>query len=510
MEHHTGHKKPFFKRASTWWGFGILIVVIFIIIFATSGKNKEYETEAAKVGPISETVNVTGQIKPENSAALRFKVSGIIDALFVDVGDQVSKGQLLARLNAAELQKELTRREAELNSAQVSLQNAIQEREDTLIRNNQSLAKVYSEAPKLFADILNLTDKSFNVIDSFYDDDFGDVLQTIQQSARPSILIASANDARFPAESGIAKIRTTLQNFPTKVTQTEIRNTATAIETPLRDLRSSLTALINLVNGIELGFQVTPTELENYKTILATAQADLDSAISKEVGLIRDLDDALIDSNLNINTSDATVRLREADLETAKAAVEIAKQNISDAYLYSPIAGTVAIKDKQLGELVTASDQVYFVIGSGELEVISNIPEVDIGLVSINDPVDATLDALGSDEHFSAVVESVDPDQTTIDGVVYYKTHIKFGELDPRFKSGMSVNLDIVVNQKDSALIIPRRAVKQQGGKTTVLVYLGPGNAPEEREITVGLRGETEVEVLSGLRDGEIIVVAEK
>lgn len=503
-------KKAFFKRASTWWIFGIGLIVLFVILTATRGKHTEYETTAAAMGNIAETVNVTGQIKPENSAELRFKLSGIIEALFVDVGDVVGRGQLLARLNTAELQKELTRREAELNTAEIGLKNAIQDREDTLVRNNQSLAKVYSDAPKTFSDILNLSEKSFTVLDSFYDDNYGDILQPIQESIRKSILIADANTARFKTETAIATLRENLQNFPTAVTQDKIRATITAIESPLRDMRSSMTTMINLVNGIESGFYVDQTTLDGYKTTLATAQADVDSAISKEITLLRDLNDALINSGLNVNTSDATVRLKEADAQTAEAAVEIAKRNISDAYLYTPISGTVAVKDKQLGELVTASDRVYFVIGTGDLEVIANIPEVDIGLVSVNDPVDATLDALGSSEHFSAYVESVDPDQTTIDGVVYYKTHITFSELDPRFKSGMSVNLDIIVNQKDSALIIPRRAVKQLGGKTTVLVYAGPGNTPEEREVKVGLRGETEVEILSGLTEGEIIVVAEK
>jgi len=503
-------KKSFFKRKSLWWILGIILISVFVVLGLSRGGAVTYETEVVARGPIIETVNVTGQIKPENSAVLRFKISGIVSGLNVDVGDKVTRGQLLASLDSTELQKELTRREAELNSADVILKNARQEKEDTLIRNNQALSKVLGDAPKNFSDILNLAEKINTVITSFYSDENGDILQSIQESVQESSLIATANDRRFFTERAMADLRESLQNLSTKLTTDKIEATILEIENPLRDIQSSLTIIINLINGVDVGVRVSQTELDAYKTTLTTAQADINTALSKEITLARDLEDALINANLNNNTADSTIRLRAAEVETVRAAMEIAKQNINDAYLYSPISGTIATRSKELGELVSTNDEVYFVIGDGDLEVTANIPEVDIGLVKKGARVDATLDALGTEDHFAAWVESIDPDKTTIDGVVYYKTHIFFEEIDPRFKSGMSVNLDIVVEEKENAIIVSRRALDQRGSVTSVKVFQGEGVEPEVREVRVGLRGEVEVEILSGVGEGEVIIVGEK
>ena len=109
------------------------------------------------------------------------------------------------------------------------------------------------------------------------------------------------------------------------------------------------------------------------------------------------------------------------------------------------------------------------------------------------------------------MIESIDPDQTTIDGVVYYRTHFVFKNADARFKSGMSVNLTLTTTQKEGVLVIPRRAVTQRAGTSTVkLAPAKEGASPVVRDITVGLKGDMLIEVLSGLVEGEKVITGEK
>jgi HlyD family secretion protein len=198
-------------------------------------------------------------------------------------------------------------------------------------------------------------------------------------------------------------------------------------------------------------------------------------------------------------------------LEKARASLAVAEQSLSDAYLRAPFAGTVATKSKQIGELVTSADQVYYILGNAGLEVVANVPEVDVARIRVGMPVSGTLDAFSSDKVFNLEVESIDPDQTTIDGVVYYKTHFVFKEVDPAFRPGMSVNLTMIANQKDNVIVVPRRAVTQKNGSSTIRIApITNGALPEIRNVKIGLKGDMLIEVMEGINEGESVVVSEK
>lgn len=88
--------------------FIVLAVVVSGIFYFSSGKNKtQYTTEEAKVADVIQTVSVTGTINPETMIDLGFKTSGIVKEMNVDVGDDVKKGQRLAKVDPSTLLAEL-------------------------------------------------------------------------------------------------------------------------------------------------------------------------------------------------------------------------------------------------------------------------------------------------------------------------------------------------------------------------------------------------------------------
>lgn len=494
-------KKHFFKRKAVWLILSGIAVFGGVFAAARNSSNTEYETVLAKTGAVQEVVTATGQIRPENSASLKFKVGGVISELLAEVGDSVKKGELLAKLEDSDLNKKLVQAEAEYAAASVAVENEKQALGDTKTKSEQELQSLYSDAVVAFGDILNLSQKAYATYISFFDSQGKLVV-----GAASTASSLDATGKRPGAISAFSKIVEILENYDTSSPRAEIEKTLQEIGPHLQIFNSALSSLVNAINSIPTE-SILESTLNEYKSSLATAKNDLNSAISKQVSLSNGIKNKIIQNSLDLNAAQARLNSAQAKLVTADAGLEIARRNVSDAYLYAPIDGVVAVRDKQIGEVATISDQIYFLINGQDLEVTANVPEVDISRVSLTAKVLATLDALGPEEEFALSIKRIDPDQTTIDGVVYYKVTFEFLDVDPRFRSGMSVNLTIVAKE-DYGVVVPRRAILDTPAGSVVRV-LENGSA-REREVRVGLKGDVDALILSGLSAGEQVIVSEK
>jgi len=183
--------------------------------------------------------------------------------------------------------------------------------------------------------------------------------------------------------------------------------------------------------------------------------------------------------------------------------------------------------EAKVGEIVypstSASDsikQLISIMSEGNFEIKADIPEVDIAKVRIGNEARVTLDAYGSDIEFNAKVLAVDPAETVIEGIPTYKVTLQFNEQDERVKSGMTANVDIMTDKRENVITIPQRAVIGKNGDKVVRLLKtvpNPENSDktiemvEEIPVEVGIRGsDGQIEVLSGLNEGDKIVVSIK
>jgi HlyD family secretion protein len=205
------------------------------------------------------------------------------------------------------------------------------------------------------------------------------------------------------------------------------------------------------------------------------------------------------------------VALRRAQVAQAQAALEQVRKQIEDSIIKSPIDGRITAVNYEVGEQTSAGEPVISMLGVNNFEIEVDISEVDIAKVSVGNPTEITLDAFGDDVKFSGKVYFIEPAETIIQDVIYYKVKIEFVEdanmrrHAQNIKSGMTANAVIVTAQKDNVLIMPSRAVVQKnGGKYARVLANG---AVREMPIKTGLRGdEGMVEVLSGIKEGDEVV----
>lgn len=198
-------------------------------------------------------------------------------------------------------------------------------------------------------------------------------------------------------------------------------------------------------------------------------------------------------------------------IKKAEAAVQAIVEQINETTLYAPISGTVIKKNVEVGEItvanaVTANTSVVTIASDGDLEADVDVSESDILKVALGQKAIVTLDALPTDDKIEAEVMEIEPASTVIQDVVYYKVKLKFNSQDSRFKVGMSADADINTAEKDNVVMVPQRAVKNDG--QDYVEILKADNVVERVNVVTGLEGDDGmIEIKSGLSGGEDVVV---
>lgn len=479
--------KALYRKKLIFWP---LVAVIVFVGYGAAKGGTEVADELITIGrgDVVETVTATGSVKPKNAASLRFESAGTIAQLTVDVGDTVTKGQLLATLNAGDLRQRVLQAEAELSAAQVALSNASQGVSDTGTKNEQTLSTAYADALAGLGDVLNLAQTTNDTVRSIF-----------TQSS-----ISSKADSLERLDDAYEVVLLALRKLTPTATRAEIEAALQKVYAPLLEMQQVTITLIRNLNSL-----TSNDENDAYRTSAAGAQSDINDAVARVAAYSKAITDASTNGVLSINTSSASYKTAQAQVETARAAVAIARANLTNASLYAPIAGIIASKSKSIGEGVSASDQVYYILGDGGLEVSANIPEVDIAKVAVGNTATVILDAYGAETPFQVTVSQIDPAETVVDGVATYKTTFTFDAADERIRSGMTANIVVSTQKRENVLVVPFRAIFIKDGRR--MVRLVRGEERVDTLIQLGLRGNNgDVEVVSGLSEGDILVIEKK
>jgi HlyD family secretion protein len=175
------------------------------------------------------------------------------------------------------------------------------------------------------------------------------------------------------------------------------------------------------------------------------------------------------------------------------------------------VNGTVTKVNFRVGEVLGSAQSGSFgKMVSKDYIIEAQVPESDVVKLSLGQKAFATFDSLDPDEKFEADIVEIEPDATVIQDVVYYVVKLRLKDLDSRLKTGMSTDVSVEVARKTSTLFVPRRAVRDAEGKSQVEVLADSGT-PEKRTVETGIEdGEGNIEILSGVKEGDVLIVEMK
>lgn len=140
---------------------------------------------------------------------------------------------------------------------------------------------------------------------------------------------------------------------------------------------------------------------------------------------------------------------------------------------------------------------------TGKLQIVGDFTEADVTRLKVGRPATFTFDALPG-VTARGKVTLIDPVARTGDNVVRYAVTIAMTEVPDAVRLGQTATVQVVVDEAEDVLAVPASAVTTAGGQSTVTVV--ENGAQVRRRVEVGVRGDTLVEITSGLREGEEVV----
>jgi RND family efflux transporter MFP subunit len=213
---------------------------------------------------------------------------------------------------------------------------------------------------------------------------------------------------------------------------------------------------------------------------------------------------------------EAQVSSAEAALNASQQAFEVAEANAKQyaalseyTRIVAPFTGVVTVRYADTGSLIAAgtasstqSTPVVRIAQISVLRLVLPIPESIAGEIRLGDPVKVHVQALNQDivGKVSRSAQSLDVQTRTME------TEIDFENSNGKLLPGMYAETVLELADRKDVLVVPMEAVAQNAGEAKILV-VSPQNIVEERKVKLGLQGKSRVEVLSGLTEGERVII---
>lgn len=464
------------------WSWVVGGVIFIIIILIATGKPAGTDSQVAVVErhDVIEQVMLSGRTESGSAVDLGFAESGRVASVYVNEGDEVYRGQVLASLETSDLAADLRDASADLVIARAGLANT-KSNLDTV--SNEQDALVASAYRNLLSEgLIAVPHSSTNTV-------------------TPPTL--SGSYVGFEGEYKIIIERQSITSKDFDVRTFNLERTIVVAEkekpTPLGThglyitFPDGIDAYDNTIWYVSLPNKTSDEYLANlnaYQQALSTR------------------DRVVVDARADLSGMSVEASIAQAKVEQAIARVDAISAQIAKRRITAPFSGVVAHVDLQVGEAAVSGGSTGNVSGitlisETDYEVVLKAPEIDVAKLAVGQQATLALDAYGKDVLFPGTIISINPAETIVDGVPVYETHVVFDAPDERIRSGMTATATIITQTRKDVLSIPSHMINMRDGVSFVDV-VNDENKAEKRVITTGLRGsDSSVEIMSGLTEGE-------
>ncbi len=545
----------------------IAIVLVWVAYYGygkmfAAGSETRYVLTSVQKGTLIASVSGTGQVSAESQVDVKPKASGDIVFIGVKQGDSVKSGQLLVKLDATAAEKSVRDAQSALESAQLALQKLVQpadalsmtQAENSLASANQAKQNALSDLAKVYDDGFNTVSNAFidipglitglNTIlngsalnnsqsnaDAYYSlikgyrpdaDQFRDLAIASYQKARTSYdknLQDYKNVSRYSAKATIESlIKETYET--TKQISEAIKNTKTFLDLVNDTLTTNSQSahppalLASHESSLQTYTGTANTHLGNLLNIQNSIQNDKDSITNADMS-IKEKTESL--AKLKAGADVLDIQSQQLSLKQKQNSLLDAQENLSDYYVRAPFDGVVGKMNVELRDPASPATVIATVITDKKIAEVS-LNEVDVAKIKVGQKATLTFDAF-PDLAITGQVAQVDSIGTVSQGVVSYGVKISFDTDDDQIKPGMSVSASIITDSKQDILTVANSAIKISNGSQYVEILdssLGLSTSsqgiaskvpPTRKTIEIGLSNESATEILSGLNEGDLVVV---
>jgi len=243
---------------------------------------------------------------------------------------------------------------------------------------------------------------------------------------------------------------------------------------------------------------------------LEKARADLEYA-----GLNQERQRSLLKKNYisqqQVDLAENAFKIAQAQVEQAEANVDFARVQLSYSKIHAPVSGVIASISTQEGETVAASlaaPTFVNIIDLRRLEVQTYVDETDISKIKVGQEAAFTVDTY-ADTDFRGKVTAIYPKAIIQDNVVNYIVTVEITDFQGKvLRPEMTANVTIFLETRKNVLAVPTAAITRIRGERYVTVLEGKTKA--ERKVRIGWGDEGFTEIISGLSEGEKVIIPQE
>jgi HlyD family secretion protein len=538
-------------RRTAWGGVAIALVASGVVACTASNTAAQPRTYVVQRTSVTSGVSATGSLTSVTEQNLGFLKGGRLTAVNVKVGDHVTAGQVLATTDPFSAQQELSQAQSQLRAQQAALAKitnspVVSGSQDTLDQARTILQRTEDQADAVQSADQTAIDNANRQLDQAQK-----VLDRAQDQLR-----------RDKAACGMASMAASSSTTGTGTTGPGTTGTGTTGTGTTGTGTTSLTGALALGAASAVTAVATPaacTAIASDQAAVTTAkstvvadQGAVDAAESK-----KDVDDETgrlavanaqqgVVSAQNATNSAASDRppsiaQQAAAVAAAQSVVASANRDVDDTTLRAPVDGVVSVLNGAVGEFVAPSTgtsalapgtdatlpgtngtsgaaaagaatptrpggtQFLVLDNIDEFQVVLAFTETDAANITPGQKVKVTFDAV-PDLTLDGSVLSSAPTGTAISGVISYYVTVVLPKSDPRLRSGMTAEAEVLTKEIPDVLAVPSASVHTQSGRSTVTVLESDGT---QRAIPVqtGATGDGNTQILTGLTEGQQVVL---
>ncbi|NHZ72228.1 MAG: HlyD family efflux transporter periplasmic adaptor subunit [Aquificales bacterium] len=510
------------KKKGFWIGLIIIVVVAvggyyaYDTLFqptAVEAEEAPLQTAVSRRGNITISATGAGTVIPAEEVGLAFSTAGVLEALNVTVGSEVTVADELARLHNTNAQQAVA-------NAELQLQQAAFATDPDATEAGVSLSDIAVEQARIKLDVAQAA------LDDLlaWEPDEDEIAQ-----AEASLAAANASFSAAAGQESASNNGVTIQQINLDAAQRSLVDAQAAYNTAYDPGREWEFGVQRMADALENERAAADRNLIKAQENLAIAQANLNTAVSgvnysssaNARSNVLGAEQALATAQTGPAAADiesAEIAVRQAELAWQQALInqqtdalnlaqaqlnlEAAQQTLTDMVLTSPVNGTVMSISATVGENVgTAAFMTLADLETPLLEVY--LDESDMNMVGLDFEVEVVFDAL-PDQTFKGVVVQVDPQLVNEGGVTAVRALV---ELDSFAKPqtlpvGMNATVEVIGGQAENAVIVPVEALRELSPGEYAIFVMENGE-PKMRIVEVGLMDFSFAEILSGLEAGE-------
>jgi multidrug efflux pump subunit AcrA (membrane-fusion protein) len=451
------------RRSRPWHLYALALATALVAALAvaeigppTSSARTSTQIVTAENGIVQSTVSGSGNVQAGTDVNANFQTSGTLSHVYVKVGQHVNKGQLLATLDSTSAQLSLDQAEQSLTAAQQQLTAA-------------------------------------------------------QASASSTSTSVSTSASSSTTEFVSATTSTPTTSTPT--TKTTTPTTKTPTTTP----KATAPATAPTTSSGGSGSGTSSSSGASSAGSVASAQAAVYSAEEN----VHSAETALANTKLYAPTGGTIVSLSSLSPGNAVSAGSTSSPSTGASQSGSSPSGSSGTTAGSLGgsgassssssgssssggsSASSASSPFAEIVNTGTMTMTVAFSESDVSKVKVGQPATITLNALSGVE-LAAHVTAISTVGTTSSSVVSYSATLTLDQKDSRVKPAMSASASVIVGQAQG-VTVPNAAITGGGSLATVTVQ--SNGKKTQKQVVVGLKGNSRTQIVSGLSAGDQLVV---